>query len=78
MAKKRKIKPRVLKANRWHAVPLKGSFMLTSILGVLLSYFYVYPVSPSLSWACIIVFTLMFCASLISMTKAPLVAHPKE
>lgn len=67
----KKVKPQIKKVSRWHAVPLKGSFMVTAILGFLLSYFYVYPVSFNLGIASMIIFTLMFIASLISMTQAP-------
>lgn len=59
--------------SHWHAVPLKGSFMVTAILGFFISYYYVYPVSINMGIACIIIFVLMFLASVVSMTKAPIV-----
>jgi len=60
------------KVSHWQAVPLKGSFMVTAILGFFLSYYYVYPVSYDFGIACMILFTLMFIAALVSMAKAPL------
>lgn len=48
--------------------PLKGSFMLISILGFLVSVFYIYPKSNSYGFAFAIVFLVMFLASLLSMT----------
>jgi len=58
---------------KWKAAPLKGSFMVTAILGFLLSYYYIYPQSFSLGIASMLVFTAMFVSSLISMTKAPVI-----
>ena len=52
-------------------VPLKGSFMIISIVGFLFSV-NVYSTYPSYGFAFMIVFTMMFVASLISMAKAPL------
>lgn len=70
----KKTKHKLKKVSKWHAVPLKGSFMVTAILGFLLSYYYVYnPASPSFGITCMTIFTLMFIASLVSMAKAPLV-----
>ena len=40
--------------SRWHAVPLKGSFMLTAILGVLISIYYVWPQSKNYGFAFIL------------------------
>jgi hypothetical protein len=58
---------------KWHAVPLKGSFMVSAILGFFISLYYVYPQSVSYGFAFMVVFAAMFVASLISMTKAPIV-----
>ncbi len=69
---------RIKKVSKWHAVPLKGSFMVTAILGFLLSYFYVYPVSFNFGLACMFFFIIMFIASLVSMTKAPLMVKPPK
>jgi len=59
------------KVSHWHAVPLKGSFMVTAILGFLLAYYYVFPVSYNFGLASLIIFAAMFVAALISMTHAP-------
>ncbi|HIJ12093.1 TPA: hypothetical protein HA278_08610 [Candidatus Woesearchaeota archaeon] len=53
-------------------VPLKGSFMATAILGFLISAYWVLPQSQNYGISFMIIFTLMFIASFISMTKAPL------
>ena len=57
---------------RWHAAPLKGSFMALAIVGFLVSTYLVFPLYKSLSVAFMIIFTAMFIASLVSMTKAPI------
>ena len=57
----------------WHAAPLKGSFMLTAMLGFLISAYYVYPQSFNYGFTFMIIFAAMFVASLISMTKAPVI-----
>lgn len=51
--------------------PLNGSFMVTSILGILISVIWVYPRSSSFGAAFTVVFVLMFISSLISMTYGP-------
>lgn len=76
MSRKKTLKLRGLaestkKLSRWHAVPLKGSFMITAILGFLISAYWVYPQSFNYGITFMIIFGLMFIASLISMTKAP-------
>ena len=48
--------------------PLNSSFMLTSILGFLISVVWVYPQSNSFGVAFALVFVLMFFASVISTT----------
>ncbi|MBI4147535.1 hypothetical protein HY494_02695 [Candidatus Woesearchaeota archaeon] len=70
MAKKARRKSSVNKApQKWHAVPLKGSFMVLSIIGFLITAYLV----PSSDYkiAFMIVFVAMFIASMVSMTKAP-------
>ncbi len=59
------------KDKRWHAVPLSASFMVTAILGVIISVYWLYPQSMRFGFASGLVFVLMFVASIISMTKAP-------
>ena len=70
MAKKKKSKRR---PQRWQAAPLKGSFMITAILGLFISIYWVTPQSTPYGFSFSIVFIAMFIASLISMTKAPIV-----
>ena len=57
--------------SHWHAVPLKGSFMATAMLGFLISAYWVYPQSLNYGISFMIIFTLMFIASFVSLTKAP-------
>ena len=52
--------------------PLPSSFMLTAILGFLISVIMVFPSYPQWGFAFAIVFVLMFAASMISMTHAPI------
>ncbi|MFH1275881.1 MAG: hypothetical protein ABIH82_02110 [Candidatus Woesearchaeota archaeon] len=79
MAKK-KATPKSKKNNqkmpsKWHAVPLNGSFMVTAMLGVLISAYWVYPQSKSYGFTFLLIFIAMFIASLISMTKAPVIEN---
>ncbi len=60
-------------AKKWHPTPLKGSFMVMSIIGVLASYYVVLPQSLNFGASFLIIFLVMFIASLISMTKAPII-----
>ena len=76
MAKKKVTKRKSSSKNlpqKWQAVPLKGSFMITAILGLFISIYWVYPQNIQYGFAFIIVFVAMFIASLISMTKAPVI-----
>ena len=57
---------------KWHAVPLKGSFMVLSMLGFLISAYLV--TSKDYKTAFMLVFGIMFVASLVSMTKAPIIS----
>ena len=61
----------------WHPVYLKGSFMVTAILGFFISAYYVYPLSVNYGVSFMIVFILMLIAAVISMTKAPVPEHIK-
>ena len=76
--KKKRSQKKVQKDTRkvfreWHAAPLKGSFMATAILGFLVSAYWVLPRSPNFGITFMVVFGMMFIASLISMTKGPIV-----
>ena len=55
----------------FNIAPLSGGYMLTSIIGFLVSAFYVMPSSVTWGFTFVLFFTLMFVASLISMTYAP-------
>ena len=54
-----------------NVAPLKGGYMITSIVGFLISSIYMFP--RNLTWGLTfsIFFALMFAASLISMTYGP-------
>ena len=66
----------------FNVAPLSGAFMLTSIVGFLISTFYILPSSTTWGFTFVLFFTLMFAASFISMTYAPsdwpLKMHPKK
>ena len=61
------------KPSKWQAVPLKGSFMILAILGFFITAYIIYPISSNFGIALMLAFVAMFIASLISMTKAPVV-----
>ncbi|MEK6969359.1 MAG: hypothetical protein AABW48_02935 [Nanoarchaeota archaeon] len=89
MAKKKATQKRAVKRTRvkiskavvrkarpkWHAAPLKGSFMVLSILGFLISAYLVEEISYKISF--MLIFAGMFAASIISMTKAPVIEGNK-
>jgi hypothetical protein len=51
--------------------PLSGGFMISSIVGFFVSSIYIADFSLNWGFALAIVFVIMFIASIISMTKAP-------
>ncbi len=51
--------------------PLSAGFMVTAMLGFLLTVLFVYPASASWGFAFALIFVLMFVASFISMGNAP-------
>lgn len=59
----------------YKAAPLSGSFMMTSMVGFLVSAIYVFPRSMAWGFTLGIFFTIMFVASIISMTYAPVEAE---
>ncbi|MEM3374318.1 MAG: hypothetical protein QXE31_03795 [Candidatus Woesearchaeota archaeon] len=59
---------------RFQYAPLSGAFMATSILGLMISIFFVYKHYPDWGITFSIVFGIMFISSIISMT----VADPEE
>ncbi len=58
-------------AFNYNVAPLKGGYMITSILGFLISVYYVYDVSNRWGFTFALFFMLMFIASMISMTYGP-------
>ena len=54
-----------------NVAPLKGGYMITSMVGFIISAIYVFPRSQTWGFAFTIFFTLMFVASMISMTYGP-------
>ena len=55
----------------FNVAPLSGGFMITSLVGFMISLFYIFPTSYKWGFTFVLFFTLMFVASLISMTYAP-------
>ena len=54
-----------------NVAPLSWGYMLTSLVGFMISAFYIMPNSKTWGFTFVLFFTLMFVASLISMTYAP-------
>lgn len=81
MARRKSSRSRTQKKNEkknwflsgWRPAPLPSSFMLTAILGLVFTMYIILPISTDFAIAFMIIFSAMFIASLISMTKAPLV-----
>ena len=70
MAKKlRRTRSHKKAPQKWHAVPLKGSFMVMSIIGFLITAYLIDDLNYKITF--MLIFIAMFIASLISMTKAP-------
>tara|TARA_Y100000310_G_scaffold47186_1_gene43783 strand:- start:12570 stop:12806 length:237 start_codon:yes stop_codon:yes gene_type:complete len=57
--------------NLSNVAPLKGGYMITSIVGFLISAYYVYDISAKWGFTFALFFVLMFVSSLISMTYGP-------
>lgn len=55
----------------FNIAPLSGGYMITSIVGFLISAFYIMPNSRTWGFTLVLFFTLMLVASLISMTYSP-------
>ena len=66
-------KKQVSSFKKWHAAPLKASFMAVSILGFFITIYYIFDLMGQ-TWGLtfLIFFMLMFIASMVSMTKAPI------
>ena len=56
---------------KFEFAPLKGSFVIISIVGFIISAIWVYRKSPTWGFAFCLVFVMMFIASMISMTYGP-------
>lgn len=56
---------------QYKVAPLTGGYMITSIVGFLISVMYVYDVSSRWGFTFALFFFLMFVASMISMTYGP-------
>ncbi len=54
-----------------NVAPLKGGYMITSIVGIIISAVYVFPRNYTWGLTFLIFFTMMFVASMISMTYGP-------
>ena len=54
----------------WKPAPLSGLFMVVSLLGLLSTVYLIKTISWK--WTLFIIFAIMFVASIISMTKAPI------
>ena len=54
-----------------NVAPLKGGYMITSIVGFIISAIYVFPRNNTWGLTFAIFFMLMFVASMISMTYGP-------
>ena len=55
----------------WKPAPLPSSFMLTAILGFIISAMWVFPQSTNWGFTFFVFFTIMFIASVVSMAHAP-------
>ncbi|MBI2647503.1 hypothetical protein HYW99_03430 [Candidatus Woesearchaeota archaeon] len=58
-------------AKELNIAPLSGGYMITSIVGFLISAFYILPNSTKWGFTFALFFFLMFVAAMISMTYAP-------
>ncbi len=61
----------VKKSRQLNVAPLTGGYMITSIVGFIISAIYVFPRSNPWGFTFTIFFGLMFIASMISMTYGP-------
>lgn len=60
---------------KFRIAPLSGTFMITSILGFLISAIYIFPKSNPWGLAFSVLFAVMFIAGMISTTYAPIEAE---
>ena len=57
------------------AAPLSNVYMMVTMLGFIISAWFIIPASKSWGFALSLTFLLMFIASVISMSKAPVEAE---
>ena len=55
--------------------PLSGGFMMTAIIGFLVSAIYIYPRSEAWGFTLMILFAIMFAAAMRATTLAPIEAE---
>lgn len=60
---------------KFKVAPLSGGFMITAMLGFLISAIYIFPRSNPWGLAFSILFAIMFVAAMISTTYAPIEAE---
>jgi multisubunit Na+/H+ antiporter MnhB subunit len=61
----------IQRCNKMKYAHLSAGFMLTAIIGILVSIFFVWGLSETWGFTFLLFFGIMFIASMISMTKAP-------
>ncbi len=55
----------------FNVAPLSAGYMLTSLVGIMVSAFYILPNSRQWGFTLVLFFTLMLIAAFISMTYSP-------
>jgi formate hydrogenlyase subunit 3/multisubunit Na+/H+ antiporter MnhD subunit len=60
-----------MQKKEYNIAPLSGGFMITSIVGFIISAIFVYPRTKPWGFTFVVFFILMFVASMISMTYSP-------
>lgn len=60
---------------RFRAAPLPSSFFLASILGILITLYYWNRIGDDWAFTFVLVFALMFIASMVSVSRAPIEAQ---
>lgn len=58
-------------AEGYNIVPLSAGFMITSIVGFIVSVIFIYPRTSRWGFAFTLFFALMFIAAMVSLTYAP-------
>ena len=76
--KKKQLRSKAKLAKRWHPNYLNSSFMLASIVGFLVSYYLIFDVTRNFGFAFMLLFIIMFIASIVSMTSAPIPKNPSR